>query len=116
MKTIELPIHGIVVEYDDENPGGGSITCSPDLYETCPKCGQKDCLYQCDESQAEYQNNDDGSGPEDENVVASRHQYNGAVDGITSMILAHVCAGIDIESPAYLEGIETAFQAAGNNA
>jgi hypothetical protein len=36
-------------------------------------------------------------------------------DGIESMILAHAIAGIDIESPAYLEGIETAIDAVGNN-
>ena len=33
------------------------------------------------------------------------------VDGIESMILAHAIAGIDIESPAYIEGIETAVEA-----
>ena len=39
----------------------------------------------------------------------------GEFDGIFSMILAHAIAGIDIECPAYLEGIETAIEAAGNN-
>ena len=34
-----------------------------------------------------------------------------AIDGIESMILAHAIAGIDIESPAYIEGIETAVEA-----
>lgn len=101
MKTINLPVHGIVVEYDEESPGKGSITCSPDIYETCPKCGQKDCVYQCDESHM----------AESEDEVSKRYQHNGAVDGITSMILAHACAGINIESPAYLEGIETALDA-----
>jgi len=36
-------------------------------------------------------------------------------DGIESMILAHAIAGVDIESPAYLEGIETAVEAVSNN-
>lgn len=36
-------------------------------------------------------------------------------DGIFSMILAHAIAGVDIESPAYIEGIETAVEAVGNN-
>jgi hypothetical protein len=40
--------------------------------------------------------------------------YNSAIDGITSMILAHAVAGIDIESPAYIEGIETAVEAVSN--
>jgi hypothetical protein len=41
--------------------------------------------------------------------------YNAACDGIEAMILAHAAAGIDIESPAYIEGIETAVEACGNN-
>lgn len=35
-------------------------------------------------------------------------QYDAAMNAVESMILAHAVAGIDIESPAYLEGIETA--------
>jgi hypothetical protein len=31
-----------------------------------------------------------------------------AMDAIESLILAHACAGVDIASPAYIEGIETA--------
>lgn len=41
--------------------------------------------------------------------------FNAAVDGLESIILAHFCAGLDITSPAYLEGIEAAYQALGNN-
>jgi len=41
--------------------------------------------------------------------------YNAAMDGIESMILAHACAGVDISSPKYLEGIETAVNACANN-
>ena len=36
---------------------------------------------------------------------------NAAIDGLESLILAHACAGIDVESPAYVEGIETAVDA-----
>ena len=38
-----------------------------------------------------------------------------AFDGMESLILAHACAGIDVESPAYLEGIEVAVEAIGNS-
>jgi hypothetical protein len=41
-------------------------------------------------------------------------EYNAAMDAIESIVLAHACAGVDIESPAYLEGIETAVQAIAN--
>jgi len=37
------------------------------------------------------------------------------IDGIESMMLAHAIAGVDIESPAYLEGIETAVEAVANH-
>ena len=41
--------------------------------------------------------------------------YDAAVDGLESLILGHACAGIDIESPEYMEGIETAVEAIGNH-
>ena len=37
--------------------------------------------------------------------------YNAAIDGLESLILAHACAGIDVATPAYVEGIETAVAA-----
>jgi hypothetical protein len=41
--------------------------------------------------------------------------FNGAIDGLESMILAHACAGIDVSSPEYVEGIKTAYEACANN-
>jgi hypothetical protein len=41
--------------------------------------------------------------------------YNAAMDGIESLILAHACAGVDIESPEYIEGVKTAVEACANN-
>lgn len=35
----------------------------------------------------------------------------GAFNALESLTLAHFCAGVDIESPAYLEGFETALNA-----
>jgi hypothetical protein len=46
--------------------------------------------------------------------TAANRRYNSAVDGLEALILAHACAGIDVESPAYLEGIETAVDAIAN--
>ncbi len=42
-------------------------------------------------------------------------EYDNAIDGIESLILAHATAGIDITHPAYVEGVETAVSAAMNN-
>lgn len=49
-----------------------------------------------------------------EDLVTDRI-YNAAIDAVESLILAHACAGIDVESPAYVEGIETAVEAIANH-
>jgi hypothetical protein len=41
--------------------------------------------------------------------------YNAAIVGLESLILAHACSGVDVESPAYVEGIETAVDAVANH-
>jgi len=41
-------------------------------------------------------------------------QWEDSVNAIESLILAHACAGIDIATPAYLEGIETAVETCSN--
>lgn len=41
--------------------------------------------------------------------------YNTAIDGIESLILAHACAGVDVTAKAYVEGLETALEALANN-
>ena len=38
-----------------------------------------------------------------------------AMDAIESLVLAHSCAGVDVASPGYVEGIETAVEACCNN-
>lgn len=83
-KTIRLPVYNIVVQLSAE--GSGVITS--DLHE-------------------ELDEDIEGGSEEDTN----HDRYEAAIDGIESLILAHACAGIDIESPAYLEGIETAIYA-----
>jgi hypothetical protein len=42
-------------------------------------------------------------------------RFNAAIDGLEALILAHACAGVDIASPAYVEGIETAVDAIGKH-
>lgn len=43
--------------------------------------------------------------------LASATAFNGAVDAIESLILAHACAGIAIGSAEYLAGVKTAIEA-----
>lgn len=41
--------------------------------------------------------------------------FNAAMDAIESLVLGHVCAGIDVTDPRYVEGIRTCIEACGNN-
>ncbi len=48
----------------------------------------------------------------DDPGCCEQHQsYNAAIDGIESLVLAHACAGIDVSSKEYVEGIQTAIDA-----
>jgi len=102
-KRIELPVYGIIVELTGD--GGGSI--SSDLHEDCPYCCQSECYLHCDESQA--------GNEETEEDMWERADYNKRMDAIESLILAQACAGIDIESSAYLEALKTGIEAISNN-
>lgn len=42
-------------------------------------------------------------------------EYNAAIDGIESLILALACAGVDVQSEAFIAGLTSAEQAIGNN-
>jgi len=91
--TITLRCYGIVVTLSANVTGtGGNITS--DLHEDC----DTECLY----------------GGTSGRLGCSICDYNKAIDGIESLILAHAVAGVDIASAAYIEGIETAVQTAGN--
>ena len=52
---------------------------------------------------------------EEPSMSSTGNEYNGSLDAIESLILAHAVAGIDIASPAYVEGIETTIDAIVNN-
>jgi len=88
-KTIELPCYGIKVSLTGN--GGGSVTS--DLHES-----------------PEYEADD--FDPEDAHGC---FDYNNMMEGIEAMILGHAIAGIDITTPAYIEGIESAVQGCANN-
>lgn len=53
----------------------------------------------------------------DNNTVMTEEdvQYHAAIDALESIIMAHAVAGVNIESYAYLEGIEIALNAIGQN-
>ena len=109
MKTIELKSrhYYINLTVDPDNPGAGKIESDIERF-TCPCCGLPDCCFNCDESTAGDSLNESEKMSESEDDVATRLKRNGAIDGIEAMILAHACLDINVTTPAYLEGIETA--------
>jgi hypothetical protein len=87
MKEIKLPCFGIIVMLDEDGKGG---TITSDLHDEAP-------------------------GEESHREGRQNAEYNAAIDGLESLVLAHAVAGIDITTGAYLEGIETAEAAIGNH-
>ena len=94
MKTIEIELFGgtqkIIVTLNGK--GGGSV--ESDLHPDSEILGSDEATEDTDEA---YWRED------------------GGVDALESMILAHACAGIDVTSAAYVEGIETTIEAMANN-
>jgi hypothetical protein len=97
-----VTVCGFHIDGDNPHP-----TIHSDHKEPCPSCGL-DCP--------------GGSDPElcpeskqDLIEFCRRIEYNAAIDGLESLILAHYCAGIDVEKPSYVEGIQTVLDAFGNN-
>ena len=42
-------------------------------------------------------------------------ELEGAINALESLILAHACAGIDVASPAYIEGLRSSLEAITNH-
>lgn len=42
-------------------------------------------------------------------------KYNAAINGLESLVLAQACAGIDVETPEYMEALTTALDAIENS-
>ena len=84
-RTIRLPCYGITIRLESEDT------------KERPGCGT--IISELKEADAD----------------AEGKTFNAAIDGLESLILAHACAGIDVDSPAYVEGIETAVEAISNN-
>jgi hypothetical protein len=114
MKTITMPFPRFLVHLGE--PDADAVT---EAYKggrleggferaTCPCCDQADCHFDCDGSKAE-------DSPETEEEALERARHNAGLDALEGLILAHAIAGIDITTPAYLEGVQTALDALGNN-
>ena len=92
----------------DEN-GDGTLT-SKGLKAECPCCSLETCNYSCDGSQGAADNWD-----EIEQQLEARAEYNAAIDGMESFLLALACAGVDVLDPAFKVAINTAVDAIANH-
>jgi hypothetical protein len=101
----DLPCYEISVIGAD---GGGTVSST--AKDVCPYCSVVDCYADCDGSAGDI------DGLESEEETIGREHYNCAIDGIEALILAMACAGIEIDTPAMIEAIETAVEGAANNA
>lgn len=89
--------------------------------ETCPHCQQTDCCYDCDASIVDLQSiQSERLGNKSD--VAGRLQYNGALDGIESLLLALIPKMLETRPGAELwletvvaEAVQTAVESCGNN-
>ena len=52
-----------------------------------------------------------GDSDATEDTDRAYYEHEGAVDTVESLVLAHACAGIDVGSPAYVQGLETTLEA-----
>jgi len=115
---VTLPTHNILVTLEDPiydgsvKYGGGNITSC--LKETCPYCQDKDCDFDCPDAQEWASDRDEDICQSNNEELASQRNYNFACEAIESMVLGHAVAGVDIESAAYLEGLEAAIDAVAN--
>ena len=64
----------------------------------------------------------DPQGQRSGRVISSGHslaadddRLDAAMDGVESLVLAHACAGIDVQNPRYAEGIRTCMDACASN-
>ncbi len=44
-----------------------------------------------------------------------KDRYNAAIDGVESLVLAHACAGVDVQSNEYVAGLKVAIESITNN-
>jgi len=51
----------------------------------------------------------------DDDPIHSNDVPEAIVDVIESLVLAHACAGIDVASPAYVEGLRSSLEAIANH-
>lgn len=113
-KIIKITVYRQTVTINLTGDGGGSIDFP--LKEYCTFCGEGDCMNDCPKASEHISDRDPDCQADKEEELKSRLSFNSMIDGISSLVLAQAIAGIDVESPAYVEALEGVVEACGNNA
>ena len=77
------------------------------MKEACPYCDEVGCNGDCEE----YEGDTDDITEE----VSNRLQYNAAIDGLESFIIACAGEGVDVDTPAFKAAIGVALEGINNN-
>jgi hypothetical protein len=101
MRERTIEVEGYIVIVSD--CGGGTIVARNDPRQGCSECNDPDCIrHELDAGRLEEE-------------VMSRRAYNHAIDGIEALILSLACAGVDIETEEFKQGIRDAIAGCANN-
>ena len=99
-KTIHISGTSVTVYLGDN--GSGRIETA--WHDSCPCCGDYNCYRACPDYHA----------GETDDEIEKRKCLNWGANGIEALILAPACAGIDITTKEYYNGIITALDALDN--
>ena len=115
--AIKLPCFGIDITLigSEDNFGWDRGSIKSDLKEVCPYCNNPQCDMDCPQFLEHVSDRDTGIQKEKEQEVIEFQKHRAIADTIESLVLAHTIAGVDIESLAYIEGLETTCTAIINN-
>jgi hypothetical protein len=114
---IKLPCHGIEVTLVDQQEDGswGGATITSELKVVCECCSDPSCNFDCPNAMEDMSDRDKDAQRLLQEEITGNRIFNSGMDAIESMVMAHASEGVDIESTAYICGIETAVDAVGNN-
>ena len=110
MKVIILGLRGIEIALDGK--GGGIITS--DLKEVCSHCLLPSCNFDCEDAMESASDRDIDCQNENLKVLEEDRVYNEKIDVLESIILGHAIAGIKVDAPAYLKGVQSAIKFTAN--
>jgi hypothetical protein len=114
MKTIHLKVGGGAMNLEIDTVGRGGKLTSDGLKACCPTCEKPDCYFiLCQGGHLFDLHTDDETESRDD--IEARRIFNAAVDGVESLILAAACQGIDVETEAFRNAVQTALDAVGNS-